>query len=173
MHAMPCNALVRRVITLTDYPALGRRSIILTGGITCVLTKQAAARRPRPPDKVDDLLVHVAVGMFLPEWLLRQLGLWDAEAGRGTLGGAAGDRVKATRLRALLIPVRTYAVSDRSIPPYRTRWEEFSVLSPPLETISLLATERGYQAVLDGDDVTATLGLRTSADAPDAVVAQW
>lgn len=52
--------------------------------------------------KADDLVAYIPEASVLPEGLLKQMGFWDAEKGKGTLAGGNGNRVKAIRLRGEL-----------------------------------------------------------------------
>lgn len=49
-----------------------------------------------------DLAVYIPEQAVVPEWLLRQMNLWDEAKQKGGLHGAAGNRVKAIKLRGVL-----------------------------------------------------------------------
>ena len=49
-----------------------------------------------------DLAVYIPEQAVVPEWLLRELKLWDETKGKGMCAGSAGDRVKAVKLRGIL-----------------------------------------------------------------------
>lgn len=62
--------------------------------------------------KPGDLVAYIPEASVLPVDLLKQLGFWNEEKGRGTLSGTKGDRVKAAKLRGILstgilIPLET------------------------------------------------------------------
>lgn len=76
--------------------------------------------------KDGDLAVYIPEASVLPEWLLRHMGFWNETALRGTLNGAAGNRVKAIKLRGVL---SQGLVLDTS--PYSEA--EIMVISPPHE----------------------------------------
>lgn len=50
----------------------------------------------------DDLAVYIPEQAVLPEWLLKELGFWDEFKGKGMLSGAAGNRVRAAKLRGIV-----------------------------------------------------------------------
>lgn len=52
----------------------------------------------KPGDKV----VYIPQSAVLPDYLLKRLGLWDDNAGKGRLGGPDANRVSAVKLRGLL-----------------------------------------------------------------------
>ncbi|MFT4064344.1 RNA ligase (ATP) [Paraburkholderia sp.] len=49
-----------------------------------------------------DLAAYLPEAALLPEWMLKELGMWDEINGKGKLHGAAGNRVKAIKLRGVL-----------------------------------------------------------------------
>lgn len=49
-----------------------------------------------------DLAVYIPEQAVLPRWLLEEMGFWDEAKGKGKLNGAAGNRVKACKLRGVL-----------------------------------------------------------------------
>ena len=99
-----------------------------------------------------DLAVYIPEAAIVPEWLLRQLGLWDAEKNKGRLAGSQGDRVKATRLRGALSQGLLYPVlTDRGTP-------EIATLDRADKT-SRLAAELTRVPVAEGTDAANLLGL--------------
>ncbi len=52
--------------------------------------------------KDGDLAVYIPEQAVVPEWLLKELGFWDAARDKGALNGALGNRVKAIRLRGIV-----------------------------------------------------------------------
>jgi RNA ligase (TIGR02306 family) len=52
--------------------------------------------------KTGDLAVYIPEQAVLPEWLLKNMGFWDAMNNRGLLNGGSRDRVKAIKLRGVL-----------------------------------------------------------------------
>lgn len=58
-----------------------------------------------------DLAVYIPEQSVLPEWLLKEMGFWDDMNGKGKLSGAAGNRVRAMKLRGILSQGLLYPVS--------------------------------------------------------------
>lgn len=63
------------------------------------------------------LAVYIPEQAVLPEWLLKELGFWDEFKGKGMLSGAAGNRVRAIKLRGivsqgLLYPTKPYSDTE-------------------------------------------------------------
>ena len=90
-----------------------------------------------------DLAVYIPEQSIVPEWLLRNLNLWDDDKGKGKLAGSNGDRVKAIKLRGvtsqgLLYPLNTHG------------WDSFPVL---------IDESGNTHNITDGDDVTELLGV--------------
>lgn len=52
--------------------------------------------------KDGDLAVYIPEQSVLPQWMLELMGFWDDLNGKGKLSGAAGDRVRAMKLRGIL-----------------------------------------------------------------------
>lgn len=52
--------------------------------------------------KDGDLGVYIPEQAVLPEWLLKEMGFWQEDRQKGALSGAAGNRVKAIKLRGVL-----------------------------------------------------------------------
>lgn len=91
---------VVRVASVTDHPNADRLSIVHLEnlGYTCISAKLADGS---PRYKTGDWVVYIPSASVLPQWLLRQMGFWNDEAGRGTLAGSNGDRVKPLKLRGI------------------------------------------------------------------------
>lgn len=49
-----------------------------------------------------DLAVYIPEQALVPEWLLRQMKLWDEAKNKGGLAGSSGNRVKAIKLRGVV-----------------------------------------------------------------------
>lgn len=52
--------------------------------------------------KDGDLAIYIPEQAVVPEWLLRNMNLWDETKGKGGLAGSLGTRVKAIKLRGVL-----------------------------------------------------------------------
>ncbi|KVH64447.1 hypothetical protein WS89_03965 [Burkholderia sp. MSMB1072] len=48
------------------------------------------------------LAAYLPEAALLPEWILKQLGMWDEVSGKGKLHGSSGNRIKAIKLRGVL-----------------------------------------------------------------------
>lgn len=89
-----------------------------------------------------DLAVYIPEQAVVPEWLLRQMNLWDEAKQKGGLHGAAGNRVKAIKLRGVLSQGLVLAMDGRNI------------------NGSIICNESGDElAVAEGDDAAEFLGV--------------
>jgi RNA ligase (TIGR02306 family) len=64
-----------------------------------------------------DFAVYIPEQAVVPEWLLREMGMYDETRGKGGLAGALGNRVKAIKLRGvvsqgLVIPTKPFSDTD-------------------------------------------------------------
>lgn len=102
--------------------------------------------------KDGELAVYVPEQAVVPEWLLREMKLWDETKGKGMCAGSAGNRVKAVKLRGVLSQGLLYKTNCGDDP------------NPTLAIVSVnRSTEesrvwesRGYN---EGDDVAEFLGV--------------
>lgn len=90
-----------------------------------------------------DRAVYIPEQSIVPEWILKRLGLWDEEKGKGKLAGKQGNRVKAVKLRGVLSQGLLYKVSR--LPSDETLWG--------------LELEDDLIAVQDGQEVSSELGI--------------
>lgn len=91
-----------------------------------------------------DLAVYLPEAALLPEYLLKNLGMWDADAGKGRLNGKEGNRIKAVKIRGVISQGILYpCVKDK------TRSTTWAVEGPD-----------GYLSVLEGIDVADALGVK-------------
>lgn len=97
-----------RVDDVTEHPDADRLTIVKIGGYNCVANKKddGSWRYQK-----GDLVIYIPEGSVLQEWMLRELNMWNEEAGKGFLAGSAGNRVRAIKLRGVvsqgvLMPVR-------------------------------------------------------------------
>lgn len=107
--------------------------------------------------KAGDLVAYIPEAAVLPEWTLRQIGLWDEEKGKGRLSGTEGNRVKAIRLRGELSQGICYPIqADYSDPDAYFDGEPdlYHYLAVDESTIGL----SGF-IVAEGDDVARMLGI--------------
>lgn len=91
---------VVRVASVENHPNADRLSIIKLEGLgyTCI---SANLEDGSPRYAVGDYVVYIPSASVLPEWLLKEMGFWNDEMGRGTLAGSNGDRVKPLKLRGI------------------------------------------------------------------------
>lgn len=91
--------VVRIVEPVVDHPDADRLSIVRVNGYEAIANKLEDGS---PRYKVGDLIVYVPEMAMLPEWLLKQQGMWKDEEGKGMLNGPLGNRVKAIKLRGIV-----------------------------------------------------------------------
>ena len=77
-----------------EHPNADRLELARVGGYRSVVPRG----RYRPGQRV----AYIPENAIVPEELLRRMGLWDEDAGKGRLGGKRGDRVRPVRLRGEL-----------------------------------------------------------------------
>ncbi|WP_374335352.1 RNA ligase (ATP) [Methyloversatilis sp.] len=101
--------------------------------------------------KDGDLAVYIPEQAVVPEWLLRELKLWDETKGKGMCAGSLGNRVKAIKLRGVL--------SQGVI--YRANCGD-----DPNPTVALVSVLRGSEPEIwescpceESDDVSEFLGV--------------
>lgn len=81
---------------VVDLPNSDRLSLIKIDGYLCISSKlDDGSYRYKKGDKV----VYIPESAVVPVWLLKKLDLWNEEAEKGVLSGAAGNIVKAKKLR--------------------------------------------------------------------------
>ena len=74
-----------------EHPNADRLELARVGGYRCVV--------PKGKYQAGERVAYIPENAIVPEDLLRSMGLWDGEAGKGRLGGKKGDRVRPVRLR--------------------------------------------------------------------------
>lgn len=130
---------VLKVDHVLNHPNADRLSLVTVGSHTMVWGKTDDGEHAFKPG---DIVVYIPVGATIPEWLLRRMGYWNEEEGRGTLRGKNHDEVRMVKLRGvtsggLILPI---TVVDQS---------------------KLVVTNEGGETleVTLGDDVAAFLGI--------------
>ena len=91
---------VVRVVAVEEHPNADRLSLVRLEGLEylCIANKlEDGSPRYRP----GDFVVYIPSASVLPEWLLKSMGFWNEDAGKGTLAGSGGDRVKPLKLRGV------------------------------------------------------------------------
>lgn len=106
---------VVRVSEVVDHPNADRLSIVKLEGLgyLCISGKLEDGS---PRYKTGDWVVYIPSDSVLPEWLLKDMGFWNAETGRGMLAGSAGDRVKPLKLRGIFSEGVIFPTLPMSIP---------------------------------------------------------
>lgn len=81
-------------VTIVPHENADALEIAVIGGFNSIVKKGQF--------RTGDLAVYLPEQSVLPEWLLKHLGFWDELNSKGTLNGAAGNRIKAIKLRGVL-----------------------------------------------------------------------
>ncbi len=81
-------------VKVTSHPNADRLEIAQVGDFQSIVGKDYV--------KDGDLAVYIPEGAVVPEWLLKELRLWDETKGKGMCAGSLGNRVKAIKLRGIL-----------------------------------------------------------------------
>jgi RNA ligase (TIGR02306 family) len=91
---------VVRISSVEEHPNADRLNIIRFEGLgyTCISNKRDDGT---PRYQPGDYAVYIPSASVLPRWLLEKMNFWDHAAGKGTLAGTTGDRVKPMRLRGV------------------------------------------------------------------------
>ena len=103
---------VVKIASVENHSGADRLSIIKMEGLgyTCIANKlEDGSPRYRP----GDFVVYIPSASVLPEWLLKEMGFWNEETGKGTLAGADGNRVSPRRLRGVFSEGILYPVKER------------------------------------------------------------
>lgn len=106
---------VVRVAAVEEHPNADRLSLVRLEGLgyLCIANKlEDGSPRYRP----GDFVVYIPSSSVLPEWLLKSMGFWNEDAGRGMLAGSGGDRVKPLKLRGVFSEGVLFPTLPMSIP---------------------------------------------------------
>lgn len=82
------------VDAIEEHPNADAIEIAVIGGYRSIVKKHTVA--------AGDLVVYIPEASVLPEWLLKTMGFWKEDAGKGTLAGKQGNRVKIAKLRGVV-----------------------------------------------------------------------
>lgn len=155
---------LQRIAPHPDEPTL---AVAQVAGHRCVV--------PRRQFNEQSLVAFISAGAVLPAWVLQRLGYWDERAGRGTLGGPAGDRVELRIIHGVVSHGLCYPVDPATFHDVDDNPEDGHVLHVSQHCVGV----PGF-VVREGDDVAAMLGITeeqpTAADAasmPDALIAAY
>ena len=88
-------------VTIEPHPNADAIEIARVGDFQSIIRKGQFA--------TGDLAVYIPEGALLPEWMLKEMGFWDDLNQKGMLHGAAGNRVKAIKLRGIVSQGLVYA----------------------------------------------------------------
>lgn len=108
---------VVRIEKKANHPNADRLTIYNIGGYNCISNKlEDGSDRYN----VGDLVVYIPENAVLPKWLLKRMGFWDEEKGKGILAGKEGNRVKPLKLRGIysegvLYPTQTIKEHDEGL----------------------------------------------------------
>jgi hypothetical protein len=97
--------------------------------------------------RTGDLGVYIPEQAIVPEWILRALGMWDGETGKGRLAGPNGNRVHGINLRGILSQGLIYPV------------DAGTDVGHPFITIGGEDNVGTLLPVVEGQDVTKALGI--------------
>lgn len=87
-----------KIDDVIDHPNADRLTIVKIGGFNCIANKlEDGTWRYDAGDPV----VYIPEAAVVPDWLLKKMGFWDDENGKGGLAGSRGNRVKAMKLRGI------------------------------------------------------------------------
>jgi RNA ligase (TIGR02306 family) len=91
---------VVRVAAVEEHPNADRLSLVRLEGLgyLCIANKLEDGS---PRYKPGDWVVYIPSASVLPEWLLKDMGFWNEDAGKGVLAGSDGNRVKPLKLRGI------------------------------------------------------------------------
>lgn len=93
------EVLIEQVENIRDHPYADRLSIFNIRDFICISAKlEDGSHRYENGHPV----AYIPEGSIVPEWLLREIDMWDDAKNIGRLDGKGGDRVKARRLRNVL-----------------------------------------------------------------------
>lgn len=82
---------VKRIRAIEAHPNADAIEFAVVDGYRSIVRKGDFTR--------GELVAYIPEASIVPEAVIRRLGLWDAEKGKGKLSGKAGNRVSAIKLR--------------------------------------------------------------------------
>lgn len=85
---------IKKIIEILPHPNADKIEIAVIDGYNSIVRKDEF--------KVGELIAYIPENAVLPLEILRELGFYNEERGKGTLHGAEGNRVKAIKLRGIL-----------------------------------------------------------------------
>ena len=101
-------AIVGQVTDVKQHPESETLDNVTING------KINVANRPEPNQpryKIGDYAVVLEDGLILPEWLLKELDMWNHDKNKGGLAGNKGNRTKGRKIAGVFSEVALYAAS--------------------------------------------------------------
>ncbi len=92
--------------SVEEHPNADRLELARVGGYRSVV--------PKGKYQAGERVAYIPENAIVPEDLLRSMGLWDGDAGKGRLGGKKGDRVRPVRLRGEISQGLVFRPSDEA-----------------------------------------------------------
>ena len=129
---------VRRVSNVEPHPKADRLEFALIEGYRVVVKSGQVTP--------NDLVVYLPEAALLPEFVLRNVGLWDETTKKGLCAGDDGNRVKVVVLRGFISQGIAMPLAWLSDHPLGPGW-------------FLQDADMGLWPVEEGDDVAYTLGI--------------
>lgn len=130
---------VKSIRDIKPHPKADRLELAFVEGYQMVV--------PKGKHRSGEVIAYIPEGTICPEFVLRNIGLWDEALGKGRCGGDAGDKVCTTDLRGQMSQGLCYPLTRLDTHPLGAGWylqDADSVLWP----------------VMEGDDVAGLLGLK-------------
>lgn len=153
MSDFKCSVV--KIDNKSNHPNADRLTIYNIGGYTLV-----SAKLPNGQDRyeVGDWVVYIPEGSLVPQWLLKELGLWDDDKQKGILGGSKGDRVVPVKLRGVVSEGLMYScVSEKEDPDFGGSW---FMCNDPDKEVRHLYVNGLLETVQLGQDVSDLLGVQ-------------
>jgi RNA ligase (TIGR02306 family) len=100
------SVLVKRILAIEPHPNADAIEFAVIDGYRSIIKKGQF--------QASDLVAYIPESALLPEWLLKELKLWEVEKEIGKLNGKRGNRVKAIKLRGELSQGICYEVTQDS-----------------------------------------------------------
>lgn len=116
--------------------------------------------------KAGRLAVYLPEASVLPDWMLKKLGLWDEEHGKGKLAGSNANRITALRLRGCLSQGILYPVAEEWDSPLSDELSGTPLCTIEVENVAKhddgsFVFDEGFEfvPVAPDEDVAAVLGV--------------
>lgn len=139
------EAPIVKVSAIEKHPNADRLEIAVVLGFRCIV--------PIGKFKINDLVVYIPEASIVPEWLIKELGLWDHEKNQGMLAGSNHDRVKIVKLRGVFSQGLLYPLgyNEEGLPFLNVNGKARDLFYHEGETL--------HMTVLEGLDCAEALGI--------------